>query len=117
MRQLDDVLAALDRERSPARILEGGNRVEEGRLGPALQLALERIGIEPLVVHLDRGHLDAVVTQNQERAIVARRLDQHAAADPAPEEVLSQIDEALERAVGEQDLAGIDLVALARSTP
>ncbi len=58
-----------------------------------------------------------MVTQDQERTIVARRLDQHAPAHAAPEEVLGQVDEALERAVGEQDLARIDRVALAQPLP
>src|SRR5665811_535259 len=117
LRQFDDAPAALDRERAPARILEGGDRVEESRLGPALQLALERLGVEPLVVHRYRAHLDTVIAQNQERTVVARRLDQHAAADAAPEELLGQVDETLQRAVGEQDLARIDRVALAQPLP
>ena len=56
--QLGDAPAPLGRERAAARVLEGRDRVEEAD-GPVRELARERVGIEPLVVHRHRATTSA----------------------------------------------------------
>jgi hypothetical protein len=92
---LDEPRAPLRRERPSARVLERGNGVEERRLlAAALELGVERVGIEPLVVHLQRNDLDPLASEDLERTVVARRLDEHATGNTC--ELLGRVeDEAL----------------------
>ena len=96
------------RERPAARVLEGRDRVEEADRA-VREVASERVGIEPLVVHLHRANLGAEAGEELQRPVVGRRLDEDAAR-PRLEELLGVEEEALERAGGEQHSAGIDPV-------
>src|SRR4029077_2561045 len=75
--KLDEAVPPLGAERSPTRVLEGRDRVEERRPLPAAERLLERGRIKALVVHRDRGDLDAVGCQDLQRAVVGRRFDEH----------------------------------------
>ena len=108
-RELDDAPPSLGRERAPARVLEGRNRVEEARLARA-ELTLERVRVETFVVHRDRHDVGAQASEDLQRTIVGRRLDEDAAG-PGCEELLGIEDEALETTRRHQDPAGIDSVA------
>ena len=107
--ELDDPAATLRRERAAARILEGRDRVEKGRRVAVAQGGLERVGVEPLVVHRDEHDLGAELPQDLERTVVGRLLDEDA---PAARQPLGEEDEALQRAVAEQHARGLDAVAL-----
>ena len=108
-RQLDEAMPPLDAERSPARILEGRDRVEERRLLSAPERPLERGWVKALVVHRDRGDLDAVGGQDLQRTVVGRRFNEH----PPRAKPLGKEHHALQRAVRDQHASGIDTVALA----
>jgi hypothetical protein len=72
--KVGDRSAALERERLPARVLEGRNRVQE-RGGQ-----LDRVGIEAVVVHRQRDGLGLVPRGDVQRAVVGRPLDEDARA-------------------------------------
>ena len=108
---LDEPRAPLGGERSPARVLERRDRVEEGRwIVTATQLGLEGIGIETFVIHLEGDDLGSFASEDLERAVVARRLDEDS---PRPaRELLSGIEhEPLKAADREDDASRLDAVA------
>ena len=107
---LDEPRATLGREGTPARVLEGRDRVEEGRrFAAALQLVLERIGIQAFVVHRESHDLGAFAREDLQRPVVARRLDEHAAGPPR--ELLGRVEhEPLKTSDGEHDPPGETLV-------
>ena len=110
--ELHDPPAPLLAQRAPARVLEGRDRVEEGDVAAAAELGLERVGIEPFVVHLHRDRLDSLPAQELQRPVVGRPLDEHPAG--APLELGRGIeDEALEPARREEDAGRVDPVPLA----
>jgi hypothetical protein len=108
-RKLGDAASPLRRERPPAWVLKGRNRVEERRAA-ARELILERIDVEPILVLRDPDDVRTEAAQDLQRAVVGRRLDEEAAlaGEAAREE-----DEALERAIREQNPRRIDAVPLA----
>ena len=77
---------------------------------------LERIGIEPLLVHRERDDLGAIAREDLQRPVVARRLDEHA---PGPaRELLSRVEhEPLKTADREHDALGRDAVPLRDPLP
>ncbi len=100
-RKLDDPVPALGAQRAPARILEGRDQVEErGRLA-GTQRRLERVGVEPVLVAVQGRDLGTELAQDLQRAVVRRLLDEHAL--PRRGEAPGQEDEALQRAVGQED--------------
>ena len=111
-RDLDQPRASLVRERSTARVLEGRNRVQEGRrIGARAKLGVERVGVEALVVHREGHDLDAFAREHLERAVVARCLDEDAPG--STRELLGGVeDESLQAPDGEDDALGGDAVAL-----
>jgi hypothetical protein len=113
--ELDDALAPRSRERPAARVLERRNRVDEARR-PRSELASERIGVEPLVVHRQRHDFRAEPREDLQRPVVGGRLDEHAPGSLG-QELLRVEDEALEAAIGEEDPARIDFVPTAEPLP
>ena len=106
-RRAGDALA----ERSAARVLEGRDRVEERDVAAARELRLERVGVEPLVVHLDGDDLDALPAEELQRPIVGRPFDEDAPG--SARELRGGVeDEALQPARREEDPAGVDPVTL-----
>ena len=105
-RDLDQPCTSPVREASAAGILEGGDRVQEGRrVGARAKLDVEGVGIEPLVVHRQRHDLDAFAREHLERAVVARSLDED--APRSTRELLGSVeDESLEPPDGEDDTLG-----------
>ena len=112
-RPLGDAPAALFGERAPARVLEGGDRVEERRAIARREGLLERVDHEPVVVHRQSDDLGAEASEDLQRPVVRRRLDEHPGA--GPDELLGQEHEALERAARDDDSRGLD--AMARRDP
>ena len=110
---LGDAPPPLLAERAPTRVLEGRDRVQERRrFGPARQLVLERVGIEPFVVHRERDDLGALPREDLQRAVVARRFDEDTAGTAREE--LGRIEhEAEEPAHREHDAVRPDAVARA----
>ena len=108
LRDLDDAPAALLGQRPPARVLEGRDEIEERRLLAARRAPLERIGVEAFVVAVQADDLGAELAQDLQRPVVGRALDEDALPGRKP---LREEDEALERAVGDEDAGRIDAVA------
>ena len=114
--ELGDAPAALLAERATARVLEGRDGVEERDVAAARELRLERLRVEPLVVHLERDDLDALPAEELQRAIVGRALDEHAPG--SPRELRGDVeDEALQSTRREEDPARVDPVTLAEQLP
>ena len=113
---LDEPPAALGSDRAAGRILEGRDRVEE-RHRPALrELGLERVQVEPLVVHRERHHLGPVARQDLQRPVVGRPLDEHASR-PHGELHGGVEHEALQATRRQVDAAGLDAVPLREHLP
>src|SRR5262249_46000529 len=74
-RELDEALPALERQRAPARILEGRDRVQERRL-----TARKLVGNETVVVHPRADDLGAEPAKDLDRTVVRRRLDERRGA-------------------------------------
>ena len=109
-RDLDDAPAALLRERAAARVLEGRDRVEERRLvtgGERLPRAPPARG-PPRPSRAARSRHRA--GEDLQRAVVRRRLDEHARA--GPHELLDEEVEALERPARDDDARRLDPVPL-----
>jgi hypothetical protein len=98
-RELHHAAAAIRREGAPARVLEGRDRVQEGRVGVLGERLLQLAGDEAVLVHRDGDGRLAGFVENLQRAVVGRQLDEHRL--PAPE-VLSEQHEPLKRAVGQE---------------
>ena len=100
---LDESGATLRRERPPARVLERRDRVEERRpVAVPSQLRFERVGVETLLVHLEGDDLGALASEDLQRPVVARSLDEHASR--SARELLRRVErEALQAADGEDD--------------
>src|SRR6266511_3658005 len=77
-RNLDDPPPPRRRERAAARILKGRDRVEKRRFGTITEGGFERVGVESLVVHVERYDLRAELAQDLQRPVIRRPLDQHA---------------------------------------
>ena len=107
---LDEARAALGRQRPPARVLKRRDRVQERRaLAAAAQLHVECVRIETFLVHLERDDLGPVSSEDLERAVVRRRLHEHASR--SPRELLGGVeDESLETADREDDPLRPDVV-------
>ncbi len=111
--QVDELPPPLGGERPAARILERGNRVQEPRLRAARESLLQRVRVEPFVIHRHRGHVDAARGEQLQGTVVRRRLDQHAPAG----KVVGQERDALQRAVGDEHAGGVDAVPLSDPVP
>ena len=96
-----------ERERPPARVLEGRDRVDDVALA---ERAGERVDVEAVVRELHLLDLGAQLAQDRERAVVAGRLDEEARA--ALDEVARREREALEGPVRDDHARGIDAVLL-----
>ena len=107
-RELDQAAAPVDAQRASTRVLEGRDRVQEARLRPCRERVLERIEVEPVVVHRDRLHLRVVRREKLQRPVVRGLLDQHAVAG----EALGEERDALQRAVRDEHPLGLDAVTL-----
>ena len=107
--ELRDALPPRLAERSPARVLERRDRVEERDVAPARELGLEHVGVEPLLVHRERDDLGPVPAEDLQRPVVGRPFDEHAAR--AALELDGGVeDEALEPAGRDEDPARVDAV-------
>jgi hypothetical protein len=106
--ELHHAPAPLDRERAAARVLEGGNRVEEAR--SRAELSLELVRVEPVLVHRQRHHVGAEPREQLERTVVGRPLHDDAARPPR-EQLLEDEGDALQAAVGEDHARRLDAVA------
>ena len=83
---------------------------KEGRSRLGCELGLERVGVEALVVHRQRDDLDTLAREDLQRAVVARRLDEHSPG--RARELLRRVeDEALKPADRENDARRLDAVA------
>ena len=112
--ELEDALAALERHRGAARVLEVRDHVEEGgRL--ALELGRQRIGVDAVAVDRNADDVRARALEDQDAAIVGGRLDQHALRRRAREQHVGDERERLERAVGADD--ALRRGAVARADP
>ena len=109
VRELDQMAAALERERPAARVLEGRVRVEERRRRAVAEVALEHRRVEPLVVQRHADDLGAEPREDLQRPVVGRRLDEHAVA--GADELVRDEAEALERARGHDHARRLDAVA------
>ncbi len=109
--ELDQRAAPLDRECAPARVLEGGDGVEEARAATG-ELAVEGIQIEAFLVHLNRHDLRAEARELLERPVVGGRLDEHPPR-PLRQELFEPEGDSLEAAARDDDSRGLDSVALA----
>ena len=109
--ELDEPPAALGADRAAGRVLEGRDRVEERDRAALRELGLERVEVEPLVVHRERHHLGALAREDLQRPVVRRPLDEHATR-PHGELDGGVEDEALQAARRQEDAAGLDAVAL-----
>ena len=78
--------------------------------GAARQRALERGDVDPVGLELDHPHVGAALAQRQQRAVVARALDDHGVA--GRDELVEEERVGLHRAVGDDHLLGLDPVAL-----
>ncbi len=116
-RDLDQPCASLVREGSTAGILEGRNRVQEGRrLGARAKLGVQRARVEALVVHRQGHDLDPFAREHLERAVVARCLDEDAPG--STRELLGGVeDESLQAPDREDDTLGSDTVTLRNPLP
>ena len=79
-------------------------------MSPAASSSLERVRVESFVVHRERHDVGSQAREDLQRAVVGRRLDEHAAG-PRPEQLLRVEDESLEPSRRQQDPARIDAVA------
>ena len=110
--QLEHAPAPLERHRRAARVLEVRDHVEEGdRL--ALELGRERVGVDAVAVDRHADHLGARPLQDQDAAIVGRRLDEDARRRGAGQKHVGHERERLERAVGAHDALARHAVACA----
>ena len=100
--ELEDALAPLERHRGAARVLEVRDHVEEGR-GRALELGGQRVGVDAVAVDRDADDVGARAPEDQDAAVVGRRLDEHAPRGGAREQHVGHEREHLERAVGADD--------------
>ena len=83
--QLEHAPAPLERHRRAARVLEVRDHVEErGRL--ALELGGERVRVDAVTVDRHADDLGARALQDQDAAVVGRRLDEHALGRGAGEQ-------------------------------
>ena len=98
--EVEEAPAIRERERPPARVLEGRDRVDDVALA---ERAGERVDVEAVVRELHLLDLGAQLAQDRERAVVAGRLDEEARA--ALDEVARRECEALERAVRDDHAA------------
>ena len=113
-RQLDEPPPPVERERPSTRVLEGRQRVEEGRRGVAPQFRFERVDVEPVVVLRERPHLRPEPGGDLQRPVVRGSLDE----DPPPgREVAEHEVEPRQRAVRDQHTARLDAVPLGEPLP
>ena len=99
LRELYDTLAALERQCASAGVLERRDQIQEGGRRRS-RVVLERVGIEAIVVAIERNDLRPELAENLERAVVrgpstSTRLPGASCCD--------EEDEPLQRPVGEQD--------------
>ena len=114
--ELGDTSASLLAERATAGVLEGRDGVEERDVASAGELRLERLRVEPFVVHLERDDVDPLPAQELQRAIVGRALDEHAPG--TKRELRGDVeDEPLQSTRREEDPARVDPVTLAEQLP
>ena len=113
--ELGDASTSLCRQRPPAGILEGGDRVEEGGLLTFGECSLECVDLQAFVVHREADDVGAETCQDLERPIVGRCLHEYARS--LLHEVLGEEDEALERAAGDDDALGLNTVPLCDPRP
>ena len=106
---LEQAPAALEADSSAGRVLERRQEVEEGRCGVATELQLERVRVDALGVVRDGVQLGAVTLGDHERAVVRRRLDEHA---PFPGVAGDDEVKRLQRPVRDQDLTRCNAVVL-----
>ena len=97
-RKLDQLVPPLERQRPPARVLEGRDRVQERRL-QCPRAPRDRGRRRPS----GRRDLGAEPVEDLQRPVVCRRLDQNALV-VAAQQVLPEEGETLERAVRDEDL-------------
>ena len=110
-RELREPAAALGAKRPAGRVLEGRDRVEERDRTALAQLRLERVEVEPLLVHRQGDDLRALTGQHLQRPVIRGRFDEHAPG-PARELQRGVEDESLQAAGREEDAARLDAVAL-----
>ena len=110
MRELDQTLALLRRQRVAGGVLEIGDDVGELRLRPGEQHALERGDVDAVVLELDGADIGAALLERQQRTVVRRLLDDHRVA--LGNERVEQECVRLHRAVRDDHLLGLDAVAL-----
>ena len=106
MRELDEALAPGQRQRRAARVLERRDHVQERRRTRPPEIVLERIDIEPVLVHRHADRLGAGAAQQDQRAVVGRRLDEDALGARALDQQLRQEQERLQAAVRRDDPLG-----------
>ena len=107
LRELDERLPLLQRQRPPSWVLEGGNRVEDlWRLRVRAEQRLERIEVESRVRKRNRFDPGADVSQDADRAVIARRFDDDATS--VREQVTHEEVESGERARRDHHLGRLD---------
>ena len=92
------------------------DRVEERHRAALRELGLQRVQVEPLIVHRERHHLGALTREDLQRPVVRRPLDEHAAR-PHGELDGGVEDEALQPTRRQIDPAGLDPVPLREHLP
>ncbi len=110
--ELQHAPAPLERHRGAARVLEVRDHVDERRR-LALQFGGQRVGVDPVGVDRDADHLGSGALQDQDAAVVRRRLHEHAARRGARQQHAGDEGERLERAIGADDLRAGHAMALA----
>jgi hypothetical protein len=96
-RDVEQRLARGDRERAPARVLKGRDRVDDAAAAGTLQRACERIEVVPVVRERGLLGVGAETPKDRERSVVAGRLDDEAPA--LADEVTREEVEPLQRSV------------------
>jgi hypothetical protein len=81
-RDVEQRLARGDRERAPARVLKGRDRVDDAAAAGALQGTGERVEVVPLIRERDLLGIGAQPPKDRERAVVAGCFDDEARALP-----------------------------------
>ena len=107
--ELGETPAALGAERAAARVLEGGDRVQERDRSVASQLGGERVEVETLLVHRQRDDLGPLPRKDLQRSVVRGALDEHASGTTLELE-RGVVRESLQAADREEDALWPDAV-------
>jgi hypothetical protein len=108
--QVDERAPLVRRQGDPGRVLVVGDHVRELGPDPRLDERAQLLDVDAVLGERDLVHLGAQVAQAEQRAVVGRLLDDHGVV--ALDQMLEEQGVGLQRAVGHDDLIGLDPVPL-----